>query len=286
MENFSNILDALHWGVDHLEKNNIKDAKLSAELLLAEVLDFNRHQLYNRFDKSISTDQIKTYTDFILRRSKNEPLQYILGYTYFRNLKILVNKGVLIPRPETEQIVQYALSKIKHDNINVLDLCCGSGCIACSIAKEIPESKVVGIDISDIACQCAKKNAALNNLDARVKVFNKDINDKLSFDNKFDLVISNPPYVPESYISLLDREIIDYEPIEALEAGKDGLDYLCRILQIAKLNLSDNGILAVELFEDNVCKALEIARTYGFTNVDKIVDLAGNNRGIIANITK
>lgn len=286
MQNFSNILDALHWGVDCLEKNNVKEAKLSAELLLADVLELNRHQLYNRFDKSITSDQIEAYTDFILRRGKNEPLQYILGYTYFRNIKINLCKGVLIPRPETEQIVEYAVSKVKRDNIKVLDLCCGSGCIACSIAKELPKSQVVAIDISDVACQCTKQNIELNNLDSRIKVINKDINDKLSFDSNFNLIISNPPYVPLSYIDSLDSEILDYEPMFALAAGVDGLDFIYRIFQIAKESLSNEGILAVELFEENVDKAINIAKKYGFSELQKIVDLAGKNRGILAKIKK
>lgn len=282
MEKISSLNDALKWGINSLNEFNIKDADLSAEILLCEVCGLNRIRLFSRLDNQISLPQKEKYFDFIQRRIFNEPLQYIIGYCYFRNLKINVGPGVLIPRPETEYLVELALSKTKSQSPKVLDLCTGSGCIACSIASELKDSKVFAVEESKDACDWAKKN--INNLhfNNRIKLIKDNVFDKNNYGENFDLVISNPPYVPNCIVDSLDCQVKDYEPLSALKAGDKGLDFVGTIADISKYSLSNEGILALELFEESIDDAADILKLKGFNELEIIEDLAKKPRYIFA----
>ena len=280
----SNIKEALDFGLEELSSANIKDSKLSVEILLSEILGLNKQQLYSRLDEGLNPAQQDVFVDYISRRSNNEPLQYIFGYAYFRGLKINVREGVLIPRPETEMLVELVLQEANIDNPKVLDLCCGSGCIACSFANEIDGSSIVGVDVSTSAVECAMDNIKQLNLSERVKVVQADIMQELPIDNDFDVILCNPPYVPTDVYNNLDQEVLDFEPKLALEAGAEGLDFLPRVINIAKNKLKSGGLLALELHEDHILQAADLAKKEGLVNVKTLKDLANKNRFLFASV--
>lgn len=280
----SNIKEALDFGLDKLSSSKVKDAKLSVEILLSELFGLNKQQLYSRLDEELKPAQQDVFVDYISRRSKNEPIQYILGYSYFRGLKINVRDGVLIPRPETEMLVELALKELKVDNPKVLDLCCGSGCITCSVANEVESAELVALDVSSIAIECTKENIKQLNLSDKVKVIQADMTKEAPIDNDFDMIICNPPYVPTDVYNNLEPEVLDFEPKLALEAGPEGLDYLPSIIKHAKDKLKPGGLLALELYEDHVQNASEIAKKEGLANVKTLKDLANKNRFLFASV--
>jgi release factor glutamine methyltransferase len=213
---------------------------IESELLFTQVLGCDRVSLYLNKDKRLTSDQARFISSSLEKRIKGEPLQYILGKTEFMGLEFRVNKKVLIPRPETETLVEAAIKYAKGKKI--LDLGTGSGCIAVSIAKKSPGSDVTAVDISKDALDIAKENAELN----RVKV--RFLRTKLfkGLLTKYDLIISNPPYIPRDQIRSLQPEL-KYEPFIALDGGNDGLAFYRKIIKEAPDYLKDNGILIMEM---------------------------------------
>ena len=248
----------LDWGIGFFGKKDISQARLSAELLLASVLGLTRMELYLNHSRVLRPGELAAYKDHILKRLEHVPIQYILGQAYFRNISLYVDENVLIPRPETELVVEKALVEAKgmlesRDNINIVEIGTGSGAIAVSLYMELlekmPERKkaisMTATDISSKAVEVAKKNAEniLNHDNAEaIDFISCDIlPDKGSgwfLDNKgkVDLIVSNPPYISQSGFKELPREIKDYEPVQALLAGETGLEsygnILCRIMDI------------------------------------------------------
>lgn len=273
MPSITNIGGALNWGKSALLSKEIKDAELSAELLLADVVGVDRISMYSQFDKHLSKDEQKNYEKFINRRLNSEPIQYILGYTYFYGLKIICEKDVLIPRPETEQLVDVIIKENSSlNNANILDLCCGTGCIACAIVKNLANLKALGIDISKKACDLTLMNAKKNNLENNIEVKCMDIRQFSNIKQKFDLIISNPPYVPRNVIDNLDREVKNFEPISALDGGEAGLLYYIDIFEIAKNYLNSKGTLYLEFYEENFHKISDMAKKFGYENIKLFKD--------------
>lgn len=284
MPDLSDISKALNFGKDCLSRSSVEDAELSVEILVSEVVGLSRQALYSHFEDKLTAKQQELYKEHISRRANHEPIQYILGYTYFCGLKIEVGPGVLIPRPETEQLVQRALDEVAKQglpNIKVLDLCTGSACIACSLAEQLPNSKIIATDLSDDALKYARKNIVNLGFSDRIDLVKCNMADELR-DSEFDLIISNPPYVPTEVYENLDSEVLDYEPKLALEAGEDGTLLLEEIIATSKEKLKPGGIVALEFHEEN----LEIAKSKfeeaGFKNIKIHKDLAGKDRIIIA----
>ena len=215
-------------------------------------------------------------------RKKGTPLQYVVGNTYFRGLKINVGPQVLIPRPETEMLVDLALKEQKSKNPKVMDLCCGSGCIACSVANEVKDASVVAIDVSGFAIECAKNNIERLGFEDRIKVIEADMTNKLPVEKDFDMIICNPPYVPNDVYENMPKEVVDFEPSLALRAGKDGLKFLPNIISISKTHLKKGGTLALELFEESLDEAAEMLKKEGLENIKTFRDLANKDRYIIA----
>jgi release factor glutamine methyltransferase len=234
------ILDLINWGKNYFEEKGIDDARLNIELLLAFVLNCDRLKLYLDFDKPVNQDELNLLKSFIKRRARHEPIQYIIGFTQFYNQKILVNNEVLIPRPETEELVEIIVNKYKNiENLEILDIGCGSGCIGIALANELKNSFVTGIDIKDSILDISRKNAEINHVNNII--FNKmDILKHLP-NTKFDIVVSNPPYIPENEISSLQTDVSMYEPISALSGGIDGLVFYRRLYEIIFSILCENG---------------------------------------------
>lgn len=273
-------LDKLREVSRLLRSHDIEDAPKEAEILITETLCIDKASLYSgRYE--ISESDSKRIDSFLLRRLKREPLQYILGHVEFLGLRFNVGRGVLIPRPETEILALEAIRILKNrkdSKPSILDLCTGSGCIAITIAKHFPDAFVWGIDTSDTALRYAQENALLN--DAKNVIFLKgDLYEPLRLMNsqmKFDMIVSNPPYIKTEDIKSLQPEIKDWEPVEALNGGEDGLECYRRIIGECKDFLADNGVLLLEVGDSK--GVIEIAKSNNLRIVTVIKDLSGIER--------
>lgn len=296
---------ALDWTVGYLESKHDANPRLSAEWLMSEATGLSRIELYVNYEKPLSMDERDVLRGYVARRAAGEPLQLISGTAPFRYLTLKVAPGVLIPRPETEVLVSEALAELhlpriadhvqvgeegeevvfaQLPSLHVLDVCTGSGCIACAIASEYPAAKVLALDIADEALTLAQENVDALNLNERVEVRRSDLLQSLNEKEQgmFDLLISNPPYIPTTVLQGLDREVTDFEPRLALDGGEDGLDLVRILLQQAPNALKPQGVLALELFEGHLDKAATLAKAAGFEEVRIANDLTNRPRVLIA----
>lgn len=274
-------LDKLKQISTFLASLAIEDAVREAEILIIEILHIDRSRLYSDTIE-IPDDIAKQIDSLIVRRVQGEPIQYIIGHVEFLGLVINVGKGVLIPRPETELLVEEAIKELKRrftvhgSRFTVLDLCTGSGCIAIALAKHFPDAHVYGVDKSDTAIQYATRNAIENNV-KNVHFIKGDLFEPVK-NKKFDCIVSNPPYIKTGDIQTLQREIKEYEPVEALDGGEDGLKFYRRILSNADRFLKKNGIIILEIGHDQADSVLSIARGVGFKTINFIRDYADIKR--------
>ena len=233
------------WGVDFLKSKNIDEAKISIDLLLCDVLNVERIELYLKFDLPLNVYELNQVKDYIKRLVNNEPLQYILGKTKFYELEFKVDKSVLIPRPETEELVDLIIKENKEKKeINILDIGTGSGCITISLAKNLPQSKVFAIDISEDAIKIAKHNARINKID-NIEIHKLDILTKVP-KTKFDIIVSNPPYISTEEFEKLDKNVKEFEPEVALTDFGDGLTFYRRYYEVFSDMLTEQGIFYLE----------------------------------------
>jgi release factor glutamine methyltransferase len=239
----------LGWTAQHFEGKAIDSPRLTAEVLLAHALKVDRVRLYVDLDRPLSKPELTGYRALIERRSQGEPTQYLTGSREFYGRKFLVDPRVLIPRPETELLAEAALRALPKDAPSrVLDLCTGSGCIAVTIACERPQASVWATDLSAAACEVARANAEALGAGGRVTLMQGDLFAPLPAGAKFDVVVSNPPYVKTGEIATLSREV-QKEPKAALDGGADGLEVIRRIAAGAKAWLKPGGLLALEIGE-------------------------------------
>ena len=276
------VLEAINLSADYLEKKDIESPRINAEHLLAHTLKCKRLDLYLTFDRPLKEEEITQYRELIRRRSKYEPLQYILGNVEFYGMEFKVSPGVLIPRPETEILVELILSGIdKQSNIKILDIGTGSGIIAISLAKHLPGAKVTAIDISNEALQVAKINSELNNTQDNVVFRQLDILSENPFTgDRFDLVVSNPPYVSLNEFSGLRPELNVYEPRISLTDENDGLEFYRVISKISGEILNSHGQIYFELglgqseqvkdiMQINAFSGIKITKDY--SNIDRVI---------------
>jgi len=263
-----------------LNSSGIDDAPREAEILITETLGISKTELYSgRYE--ITDEESIRVDSLALRRSKREPLQYILGFVEFLGLRFHLGKGVLIPRQETELLAQEAIRLLKDrktGNARVLDLCTGSGCIAITIARNLPDTVVYAIDISETALKYACENARLNNV-KNVIFMKGDLYEPLKLSGhkiRFDLIASNPPYIRRKEIETLQPEIREWEPIEALNGGEDGLDYYRRIIGNSREFLTGEGEILLEVGDPDGVREIAISR--GFKIISAIKDLSGFER--------
>lgn len=284
-----NALERLREATGFLKGFGVDDAPREAELIVSHCLEKDRTALY-RDNPQISERHLSKIDGLLKRRSKREPLHYILGYVEFYGLKIKVGKGVLIPRPETELLVEEAIKRftVYGSRFTVLDLCTGSGCLALALAKEFSDAHVYGTDISEVAIRYAKENAKINGINnvtfLRGSLF-KPIKKLFTVHRSpftFDLIVSNPPYIRKNDIKELQPEIREWEPIEALDGGEDGLDYYRAIIPDAKSYLRDGGYIILELGLGHADAVKEMAEDAGFIDISLIRDYAGIERIFIA----
>ncbi len=268
----------LDWTRQHFEKQNVDSARLTAELLLTHVLKLKRVALYMDLDRPLMKDELATYKALIQRRLAGEPTQYLVGTWEFYGRPFAVDPRVLIPRPETELLVEAVLRAIPKDAPSrVLDLCAGSGCIAATIAAERPQASVWATDISPDALAVAKLNTEKLGVDGRVTFFEGDLFAPLPPGARFDVVVSNPPYVKTGELAGLQREV-QKEPRLALDGGPDGLAVIRRLIGEAQRHLVPGGLLALELGEDQGAALKELLARANFHDVRVEPDLERHDR--------
>ena len=264
-----------------LKKKDILSYNLDAEILLAQTLNENREHLFKNLNKKINNDKIKKFNYFIKRRELKEPIAYIIKKKDFWKNTFLVDKHVLIPRPDTEIVVEEILRIFKHTNkLNILEIGVGTGCIIISLLKEKKNFKGIGIDINQKCIDISIKNAINLNVLNKIKFIKSDI-DNFNF-GKYDLIVSNPPYIKRTTLRCLDNGIINFEPKLALDGGLDGLSVIRKIVLKSCSLLKLNGKLILEIGFDQKNKVKKILSDNGFYVNSVKKDLSGNDRCIIS----
>ncbi|HEX6750899.1 MAG TPA: peptide chain release factor N(5)-glutamine methyltransferase [Longimicrobium sp.] len=279
------VLELVGWTANYLKDKGFHNARLNAELLLAGSLGIKRLDLYLQYDRPLKADELAGFKARLLRRAKREPLQYIDGHAAFRDLTLRVDARVLIPRPETEVLVQAVLDwAAGRDALSALDVGTGSGAIALALATEAegPFSRVVAVDVSADALEVARANLAEAAPGAPVDLRLGALYDAVSGE-RFDVVVSNPPYVGDEERDALDVEVRDWEPAAALFAGTGGLDVIRPLVARAPDHLNAGGLLAMEIGAaqaDAVCDIIRATGAFAEPRVRK--DLAGRDRIVLA----
>ena len=279
-----NALQLINRGSFKLKFNYVPTHKLDSEILLSNVLGKKREEILINLTQEINLKHTRIFNDFIKRRTLKEPVAYIVSEKEFWSKEFYVNKDTLIPRTETELMIEQLIKIYKGKSIKILDIGVGSGCILISLLSELVYSKGIGIDISKKAILIAEKNVKKHNVDKRIKLINK------SFDNmhkrEFDLIVSNPPYVKTSDIKNLEEDIKNYEPLIALDGGNDGLDVIRKVIYKAKYILKINGLFALEIGNEQYKKVSKILKKNNFKVERKIKDYNENTRCIISKLLK
>lgn len=276
------VLEVINRSTDYLNRKGIESARTNAELLLAHILKCKRLDLYLMYDKPLSEFELNTYREFLKRRSVFEPLQYITGKVEFYGLEFNISPSVLIPRPETELLVELVISSVTtEDEINILDIGSGCGNIGIAVAAKLPNVNVTGIDISEDAIAVAEENTNKYNLQNRVKFRCIDIlNTTMEDLSNFDIVVSNPPYVSKPDYIKLQKEIRNYEPEIAVTDVSDGLTFYKTITPLAKKILHKTGILFYELGQGQSLQVKNILNDNGFDKISITQDYENIDRVI------
>jgi len=263
-----------------LKNHNINSYELDAQIILSDIIGVKRESFIINNEINITEKIAEKYDRAIKRRINREPVAYITGKKEFWSEDFNVNKSTLIPRPETELLIYKVVNFFKNKKINILDIGTGSGCILLSILKELPLSRGIGIDISAKTIKIAKTNAKKLNLLNRSKFRIFDL--KKYKTGKYDLIVSNPPYIPSKDIKNLSKDIINYEPRIALNGGIDGLDLIRKIINMGNYLLKKNGLLVLEIGFNQYGKVSAIMRKYGYREISKEYDYNQNVRCIIS----
>jgi len=266
-----------------LKNHNIYSYELDAEIILSEIIGKKREYLITNNKTNIKKKDIEKYNLAIKRRIKKEPVAYILGKKEFWSENFKVNNSTLIPRPESELLIYKLINYFKNKNINILDVGTGSGCILLSLLKELHLSRGVGIDISSSAVKIAELNSKKLNLSNRSKFKVSSVGDFNM--GKYDLIVSNPPYIAIKDIKNLSKDILNFEPLIALKGGIDGLDLIKKVIYKSKYLLKANGLLGIEVGTSQYLKASNVLKENGFREIHKEYDYNQNVRCIISTKT-
>ena len=286
MKQVKTVAKSLRWAEGYLAQRGVPSPYVDAEYILAHILGCQRQDLLIYPDRVVKEDEAAQFNACIERRGRREPLQYIIGEVGFRGLLFKVNKDVLIPRPETELLVDEVVKSVTKKDATILDLCTGSGCIAVCIARELIDSKVYAVDISEGALAAAGENAARHGVGERITFLSGDLFGAISSLNlkgMIDVIVSNPPYVSAEEMQELQPEIRDYEPASALYGGKDGLDFYRRIIRESPYYLAAGGYIVMEMGYGQAGRIKELIESENkFINIEITKDMAGIGRTISA----
>jgi len=276
------VLESINLSTQYLNQKGIESPRTNAELLLADILNCKRLDLYLSFERPLSEDEVQKYREHIKRRGIFEPLQYVIGKVEFYGLELKVNPSVLIPRPETELMVENILNQFpKDEKLIILDIGSGSGNIALALAVNLPSSKIVSTDVSEEALLVAKENSERHKVSERIKFVKHNIlkNDLSSFP-MFDTVVSNPPYVSKESYSTLQKEIKNFEPAIAVTDESDGYTFYREISAKASAKLKENGKLFFEVAQGQSEEVVKIMTKNNFKNIEIIKDYQNIDRVI------
>ena len=276
-----NIQSAVTEGTNILKNRSILSAKLDSEILMAKALDKKREYIILNNDEIIKEQNLEYFKKLVQERATRKPIAYLLNKKYFWNSEFYVNKNTLIPRPDTEIILEQILKFTKNKNYwNILDIGVGSGCILLSVLKERKNFYGTGIDISRNSLDICKMNAKKLLLERRVKFFKSDV-DKFAI-GKYDLIVSNPPYIKTSDLKYLESDVIKFEPKLALDGGLDGLSVIRKVIKKSSELLKKNGNFILEIDFDQKNKVIKLLKNKGFFINSTVKDLANNDRCIIS----
>ena len=280
------ILKLLQWTTDYFQRNKVAESRASAEVLLAHLLSQDRLFLYLNYDRPMEAEELAAFRTLVKRRLSGEPNQYITGIQEFWSLPFRVNPDVLIPRPETEVLLETVLDFLRssHHAVRVLDLGTGSGAIAVSLARELSLISIVATDSSMASLKVAHDNALLNQIDSKIHFVCADMFSAFSSASaKFTVVATNPPYLSHAEFSRLPPEIRDYEPHQALDGGPDGLAAIRRIIKEAPALLSPAGALIMEIGADQAESVSALVKdSQHYKSYQIIRDLSGLHRVLLA----
>jgi len=261
--------EAIAFAEQELKRSNNLNSRLDSEILVSHLINIPRESIYSKLKENLPSNKTEELQNLVSRRVKKEPIAYILNNKEFWSTNFYVDRSVLIPRPETEVLIDLILSQINNKNnyFNILDIGTGSGCILVSLLKELTKAKGIGIDKSSKAIAVAKKNSTSQHVDSRSSFKNINL-ENIKFDKKFDLIVSNPPYLPDVSLKNLNLDIKLYEPKIALQGGVQGVDFLYKIIVLASKILKINGLLALEIGDNQ----FHILAKYLKENRFKILD--------------
>ena len=297
----------IDWTTQFFINNNIQNPRLDTEVLLSSSLKLDRLGLYLNYDKPLTEEELSSFKKLIKRRAKREPLQYITGVQEFWSLDFNVAPGVLIPRSETELLVEEVLKElgsersvtgdkpkqgrektaaIKDNSLHILDLCTGCGCIAVALVTELPGSTVYAIDNSEVALNIARQNSEKHDVKDRITFLTGDLFQPLkNLEGTFDFIVSNPPYIKRCDLEGLEPEVNAFEPVTALDGGEDGLHVIKPIIDEAPKYLNSNGRLLLEIaFDEAPDVQAHIGKSGCYTSSTVIKDLSGNDRVVKAKV--
>ena len=274
------LLDLLNEASSFFASKEIEAARLQAELLLAAALDLNRLELYLQFEKTLTPQEVEVFRGFVRERLKGSPIQYVTGTAAFRNLELCVGSGVLIPRPETEIVVEVALDLLAAQDGRILDLGCGSGAIAIAICSERPTVRAIASDIDRMALSIVSENAQRHGVTDRVALVCGDLLEPFAGESaQLDAIISNPPYIATAEIQQLQPEVRDHEPHHALDGGADGLECYRRIADSATDLLVQGGAVVLEVGDGQVPAVTGLLEeSDAYDQIEARCDLSGTER--------
>ena len=274
------VIDLIKTASEHLKEKGFDNARLEVEKMLACVLGLSRMNLYMNYDRPLKEEELEKFRAFYKRRIKREPLQYIIGTSGFREIEVKTDRRALIPRPETELLVEHAIEYLKPLKTPVVaDLGTGSGVIAISVAYEVPGASIVAADISAEALALARYNSGLLGFNDSIRFVQRDMFETLAEYGKFNAIVSNPPYVKSGTIKKLDAEVRDFEPVLALDGGTDGMSFLRRLAEEAFNHLLPGGLLIMECDGEQADSLAGIMESSGeYEHVTVIKDYSGRQR--------
>ena len=275
--------EAIAFAEQELKRSNNLNSRLDSEILVSHLINIPRESIYSKLKENLPSNKAEELQKLVSRRVKKEPIAYILNNKEFWSTNFYVDRSVLIPRPETEVLIDLILSQISNKNnyLNILDIGTGSGCILISLLKELVKAKGIGVDKSTKAIAIAKKNSISQKVDNRASFKNVNLED-IKFDKKFDLIVSNPPYLPDVSLKNLNLDIKLYEPKIALQGGAQGVDFLCKIINLASKILKINGLLALEIGDNQFHILAKYLKKNRFKILDKYILINKQVRCLLA----
>jgi release factor glutamine methyltransferase len=275
--------EAIAFAEQELKRSNNLNSRLDSEILVSHLINIPRESIYSKLKENLPSNKTEELQKLVSRRVKKEPIAYILNNKEFWSTNFYVDRSVLIPRPETEVLIDLILSQISNKNnyLNILDIGTGSGCILISLLKELIKAKGIGVDKSTKAIAIAKKNSISQQVDNRASFKNVNL-EEIKFDKKFDLIVSNPPYLPDVSLKNLNLDIKLYEPKIALQGGVQGVDFLCKIINLASKILKINGLLALEIGDNQFHILAKYLKKNRFKILDKYILINKQVRCLLA----